>query len=103
MNCRIPFHFGPGRSLGHPVRAILVQDGDRFEVIHEPGQVLEVAPEPIDLLRRTPDDDALLHLDPLAPMDAGHGTDPIAPCAVPAQGPVHGTTPGYGPGEQAAR
>ena len=64
---RRPFHRRAERRMRFPVGAPVVQHADRFEVGHEPGQVLEIAPESVDLLRRAVDGDRLAHPYPLPP------------------------------------
>src|SRR5687767_13491 len=76
VNDGIPFDFRAGWGLRDPTGAGLVDDGDRVQMIHEPRQVLEIAPEAVDLLYRPIDRHALLDLDPLAPAHARHRADP---------------------------
>ena len=53
----------PAGALRLPVRAPLVEHLHRLEVAHEPRQVLEVAPEAVELLGGPVDRDRLVHLD----------------------------------------
>ncbi len=57
---RLPLDRAARGSAGGPARAPIVEDTDRLEVLHEEGQVLEVAPEPVHLLGRPADGDLLL-------------------------------------------
>src|SRR5215211_2357671 len=47
---RLPLDRRARWSLGFPAGAVVVQHLHRLEVSHEPGKVLEVVPEPVDLV-----------------------------------------------------
>src|SRR5215217_528730 len=47
---RLPLDRRAGRSLGLPAGPVVVQHLHRLEVSHEPGKVLEVVPEAVDLV-----------------------------------------------------
>src|SRR5829696_854847 len=53
----VPLHGRAGGRVGRPVRAAVARRLHRLQVVHEAGQVGEVAPEGVDLLDRALDRD----------------------------------------------
>ena len=52
----------PRRALDRPARARAIEDLDALDVGEQPRQILEVAPDLVDALRRGVDDDGLVDL-----------------------------------------
>src|SRR4051812_45660052 len=77
------------------MRPVLVDDGNRFEMVHEPRQVLQLPPEPIDLCLGTIHRDGALDLDALPPSDTGHRAGPIALRRVAPESPVDRAAAAY--------
>ena len=52
-----------GRAVGLPMRSYIVDHLDALEVLHELGEVLEIAPEVVEFLRRAIDGERLFDVD----------------------------------------
>ena len=82
----VPLDACSERPLCHPAGATPVQQRDRFEVVHEARQVLELPPEPEQLFVAPMDDDRLLNRACLGLDDAACGTHRrVVRSRVPAQ------------------
>src|SRR5438105_4649593 len=71
MDHSIPFDRSSGWTFGDPMRLIVIQYRYRFQMIHEPRQILKIAPEAEELFGRTVDDDTAFDLHPFAMAHAG--------------------------------
>ena len=62
-NLRFPLHVKSGRAARHPMRCAVVNHIYRLQVLHETGQILEIPPKAVELLRGFVNGHILIHAD----------------------------------------
>src|SRR3954471_11372912 len=72
-------------------------------MVHEPGQVFEIPPEPVELLGRAINHNALFHLDAFTPWHARDRADPATSGRISTQSAINGAPPSDRPRQETAR